>query len=590
MTISTQLSKTTYAGNGVTTQFPVPFPFQKDEDIRALLLADGSKVALAQGTHYTLCGAGESTGGSLTMLAAPASGQTLVIWRSPAIVQEVDYVENAAFPAETHEGALDLLTMICQSLQEQIGRAVLYPVSTKDADILDSSSYLEAVETARDLTLAARAEAQAAQSGAQAACDVARSAAVAATDIAASADGLVKVSASDGLAQTLSSKLVAGDGLAETLLETNGAQSLSLSLDPASSAAALGYSRRRRNCNGGFPVDNFYNGSAMTPTSTSGVWVVENGLLYIGAASKLTAQRVTSSIAEAVYAERLTVASAYSPASGELFGFAHSCEGYDVADFQLGTANAKASHVRFALRVSVAGKYAFRVSNSAGDRAFVFTQTLTAGDNVVSKTIPGDTTGTWDKNNVRGLRLWLDMGCGSTYETAVTDAWQAGNYMRTADCVKLVEHAGATYEISNIQIELGSFATPFEQLPFQQEEAWCQRYHPTFYVNQGTLSEVFGHGCSYANTNTVINLQHKVPTRANTTGVVATPSLFYLSNQTAGGTIGTATSIMIGTSGVLCSDIVVVTVAGTPVTAAGQYCRLMAQNALARIRLTGAEL
>ena len=55
-------------------------------------------------------GATLAAGGTLTMHTPPATGQTLVIRRDPAIVQELDYVENSAFPAQTHEAALRQLT------------------------------------------------------------------------------------------------------------------------------------------------------------------------------------------------------------------------------------------------------------------------------------------------------------------------------------------------------------------------------------------------------------------------------------------------------------------------------------------------
>jgi hypothetical protein len=229
MTLSTQLSKTSFAGNGVTTAFPLPFPFLREADIRVLISQDGAETPLTLGTHYTLSGAGSAEGGGLTLLAPPATGQTLVVWRAPAIVQEVDYVENSAFPAETHEAALDLLTMICQSLQEQVDRAVLYPVSTPDEDILDSASFLAAADASRD---AAQSAAKAGQSAQDAAAAVGRAeaGASAAEALAATADGLVKVSPGDTLAQSLSAKLSAGDGLAETLLAPGAAESLRLSV------------------------------------------------------------------------------------------------------------------------------------------------------------------------------------------------------------------------------------------------------------------------------------------------------------------------------------------------------------------------
>jgi hypothetical protein len=193
MTLSTQTSKTSFAGNGVSTAFPLPFPFARDADIKALLLDGDLETPLTQGTHYTLSGAGSASGGSLSMLVPPATSQTLVIWRSPAIVQETDYVENSVFPAEAHEQALDLLTMICQSLQEQIDRAVLYPVSTPAEDILDSTDFLS-------VTTAGKTAAQSAQAASEAARDAAQGHAEAAAVSAGSASTSASAAAQSALA------------------------------------------------------------------------------------------------------------------------------------------------------------------------------------------------------------------------------------------------------------------------------------------------------------------------------------------------------------------------------------------------------
>jgi hypothetical protein len=226
MTLSTQTSKTSYTGNGATTVFPVPFPFMREDDIKALLRQDGAETQLLPGTHFSVSGEGSPSGGSLTMVEPPPTGTVLVLYRSPAIVQEVDYVENAAFPAETHEAALDLLTMICQALDEKIGRAVLYPVSTPQEDIRDSSAFLTACESARAQTLAA--ETQASASAAQAQEQAALAGGYAAQ--AQASVGGVRVSASDTTPGNLTAKLAAGDGLAETLLSPGADEALRLSI------------------------------------------------------------------------------------------------------------------------------------------------------------------------------------------------------------------------------------------------------------------------------------------------------------------------------------------------------------------------
>jgi len=226
MTISSQSSKATYSGNGVTNVFPVSFPFQRNEDIFALLSAGGFETPLSQGTHYQLIGAGGASGGAISLSTAPATGQTLVLWRDPAIVQEVDYVENSAFPAETHESALDLLTMICQALRERLDRAVLYPVSTPASQIKDSRAFLEACETARALAQQLAEQADSAALLAQTHSALAAQQALAAQK----AVGGLRVSSTDVAPANLSVKLAAGDGLAETLLKPGGDETLLLSL------------------------------------------------------------------------------------------------------------------------------------------------------------------------------------------------------------------------------------------------------------------------------------------------------------------------------------------------------------------------
>jgi microcystin-dependent protein len=235
MTLSTQTSKAAFSGNGVSAAFPLAFPFQRDTDIKVLLRQDGFEIPLEAGAHYTLTGAGSPSGGSLVMRNPPATGQTLVVYRAPAIVQEVDYVENSAFPAETHEAALDLLTMICQSLQEQIGRAVLYPVSTPAGDILDSSIFLASTSQSREAARISEQNAAASAGQAVAAASAASASATAAEALAATADGLLKVSMGDATARPLSAKLLAGNGLAEGIENPGGEEALRLAVALAAS-------------------------------------------------------------------------------------------------------------------------------------------------------------------------------------------------------------------------------------------------------------------------------------------------------------------------------------------------------------------
>ena len=129
MTISTTISRQSYNGNGVTTIFSVPFRFFADSDlvVQLVTISTGASTTLTLTTNYTVTGADSEGGGSLTMLVAPATGQRLVIRRVIPATQEVDYVAGDPFPAETHERALDRLTMLAQQGEEVNARALVFP-------------------------------------------------------------------------------------------------------------------------------------------------------------------------------------------------------------------------------------------------------------------------------------------------------------------------------------------------------------------------------------------------------------------------------------------------------------------------------
>ena len=129
MTISTTASRISYNGNGVTTEFSFPYRFLTNGDLVVLSVSStGVETTKTLTTDYTLTGAGDDAGGSVTMLVAPASGTRLIIYRDTGITQETDYISGDPFPAETHERALDRLTMIAQEIGSDADRSIKVPV------------------------------------------------------------------------------------------------------------------------------------------------------------------------------------------------------------------------------------------------------------------------------------------------------------------------------------------------------------------------------------------------------------------------------------------------------------------------------
>ena len=128
MTVASAVSRVSYSGNGSTTAFAVPFYFLENAHLRVILRSSaGVDTVQTITTNYTVTGAGNPAGGTVNMIVAPASGETLVILRDVPETQETDYTANDPFPAESHERALDKLTMIAQQISDESGRAIKIP-------------------------------------------------------------------------------------------------------------------------------------------------------------------------------------------------------------------------------------------------------------------------------------------------------------------------------------------------------------------------------------------------------------------------------------------------------------------------------
>jgi len=123
MTVSSTVVRNSYAGDNSTTQFTYTFPIHSSSELKVILRSSaGVETVQTLNSDYTINDTG--TGGTVTFTSAPASGVSIVLIRDTNQTQEVDYLANDPFPADTHEGALDKLTLLTQELQEEIDRSL----------------------------------------------------------------------------------------------------------------------------------------------------------------------------------------------------------------------------------------------------------------------------------------------------------------------------------------------------------------------------------------------------------------------------------------------------------------------------------
>jgi len=124
LTISTLVVKNSYNGDGSATQFAYQFPIHTTAELKVIeRSANGTETVKSLGSDYSVVDNG-SSGGTVTFGTAPASGVSVILLRDTNLTQETDYIANDPFPAETHEAALDKLTLQIQEAQEELDRSI----------------------------------------------------------------------------------------------------------------------------------------------------------------------------------------------------------------------------------------------------------------------------------------------------------------------------------------------------------------------------------------------------------------------------------------------------------------------------------
>jgi hypothetical protein len=181
------------------------------------------------------------------------------------------------------------------------------------------------------------------------------------------------------------------------------------------------------------------------------------------------------------------------------------------------------------------GTFGGSVQNSASDRSYPFSYTVSAANTweLETITIPGDTTGTWLTDSGVGIRLFFSLGTGST-QSGTAGAWAAGNFRSVTGATSVVGTNGATFYITGVQLEAGTTATSFDRRDYGSELMMCQRYLPTIIATSNGAYYCMG----YAQTATQANLFYpfKVTTRVPPTGVtVNSASSFGATTQASGG-------------------------------------------------------
>jgi hypothetical protein len=293
---------------------------------------------------------------------------------------------------------------------------------------------------------------------------------------------------------------------------------------------------KNRIINGDMRIDQRNAGASVTAsvTATQTYTSVDRWAYQASQASKFTVQQNAASITPPVGFKNylgITSSAATSLGSSDYFLINQCIEGFNVADLGWGTANAKTVTLSFQVYSSLTGTFGGSILNSATNRSYPFTYSISTANTwtSISITIAGDTSGTWLVTNGIGMFISFSLGMGSTY-SGTAGAWAGTNYYSATGATSVVGTNGATFYITGVQLEKGSTATSFDYRSYGTELAMCQRYfwvEPTSSFHPSILD---GNNSDYPSAW----VSHPVEMRATPSATFQGLGAFYYNSGSAG--------------------------------------------------------
>lgn len=261
------------------------------------------------------------------------------------------------------------------------------------------------------------------------------------------------------------------------------------------------FSKDPLNVNPNMLIDQANEGSLYT-VNTTGVQGPDGWTGNAVGAGVFKLRRLADPDNAARYVTEITCTTAdASIAATDKYEINTAIEGYDLAQLGPGTASAQQITVEFQFKSNVTGVYGVSVSNSAGNRVYI--GTITVSDTSVhdySVTLTLDTSGTWLYTNGVGASFRICLAAGSNFQ-GTAGAWGASNLFTTSSQANFMSSTSNVAYLGRFHVIPGNVVCAYKPADIQRELAKAQRqwqkrtFQAFFYA--AIASQRFGYGGNF---------------------------------------------------------------------------------------------
>ena len=182
-----------------------------------------------------------------------------------------------------------------------------------------------------------------------------------------------------------------------------------------------------------------------------------------------------------------------SPAAGDYMVFRQRLEGQDVQALKKGTASAEPVTLSFWTKSNTTGTYVVELYDNDNARYVSAAYTVSSSGTweYQSITFPGDATGVFDNDAEASLAIQFWLGAGSTFTSGtLSTVWATTAADRAAGQTNLAAATNNYWQVTGVQLEPGTAASPFQFKPYGLELIEAQRYYQKFWSD----SAISGNG------------------------------------------------------------------------------------------------